>query len=248
MDHRSVDGHFWVSIIDLARNLQTQFSDPAEFSFSPVWSRDGTRVSFFSARRGKLQLFGKSVDDAGSEQALVTLTDTIRLCDLSPDGKTFLGVRWRDSERLLGAMTVGQADWRPILETKAHLQAGQFSPDGKQIAYQSDESGVNEIYVTDFPSARHKQRLSTAGGTEPRWRHDGKELYYVAPDNTLMSVAIAGTSAPAKVFKAQLHPATDDFRYAVARDGRFLIVSGSVDPASRDLSIVFNWPQLLREK
>ena len=63
-----------------------------------------------------------------------------------------------------------------------------------------------------------------------------------------MSVAIAGASAPAAVFKAHLHPSTDDFRYAVARDGRFLIVSGSVDPGSRDLSIVFNWPQLLREK
>jgi len=97
---------------------------------------------------------------------------------------------------------------------------------------------------------RHKQRISTAGGTEPRWRRDGKELFYLAADNTLMAVAWGSTGRPAAVFNVQPGPATDGFRYAVGGTSgeRFLFVNGTVDPRSRDLSIVFNWPQLLKEK
>ena len=250
VDHRSVDGHFWISLIDLARNLQTPFSDPVEFSYSPVWSGDSNRVYFFSPRGGKQQLFAKSFDEAGADQALITLTEVMRPRDVSPDGKILLAERWRNSanERVLGVMTIGQNDWRPLLETKARTERGQFSPDGRTVAYQSDESGVNEIYITDFPAARHKQRISTAGGTEPRWGHNGKELFYLAPDGTLMSVANADQARPTALFKAQARTQSDAFRYAVARDGRFLIINGTVDPRSRDLSIIFNWPQLLREK
>ena len=96
VDHHAIDGHFWVTLLDLTRNLQTQFSDPAEFSYSPVWSRDSTRVYFFSPRRGKLQLLGKLFDEAGAEQAVATVSEVIRLRDVSPDGRIFLAEQWRN--------------------------------------------------------------------------------------------------------------------------------------------------------
>ena len=240
VDHRSVDGHFWISIIDLARNLQVRFSDPQEFSFAPVWSRDSSRVYFFSARSEKPLLFAKAVDEAGPEKVLTAVPEAMRAHDLSPDGKTLLADDWREggSHRVIVSMTLGESEWHPLMETKFNAELGQFSPDGKRVAYQSDESGRNEIYVTDFPQASHKQRISVEGGTEPRWRHDGQALYYLAPEGTMMSAPSDGRPRPTAVFKVQMRNQSGAFRYAPARDGRFLIINGTPDPRSKDLTVV----------
>ena len=86
--------------------------------------------------------------------------------------------------------TVGKDDWRPLLGSNFREQYGAFSPDGKWVAYQSNEAGAQEIWVTDFPGGRQKHRISEHGGREPRWRADGQELFYASGDDMLMAAAI----------------------------------------------------------
>jgi hypothetical protein len=173
------------------------------------------------------------------------------LHDISPDGKTLLAERWGGKDRTIVSATLGQNDWRPLFDSKAQIRRGQFSPDGRWVAYDSNESGRAEVYVADFPAARHKQRISTAGGSDARWPRGSHELFYLTSDGTVMAVAI-GTGAtispgtPSPVLKI-IPSATDGFRYAVSNDGRrFLVINASIGQASRDLSVVFNWPQLIK--
>src|SRR4029077_20841614 len=115
------------------------------------------------------------------------------------------------------------------LSTPTNEQQGVFSPDGRWVAYQSNESGEFEVYVRPFPPGRGGQWLvSTGGGRSPRWKADGKELYYVARDARLMAVAVQAHGAtfapgvPVALFPAQISPAGQRQQYDVARDGRFL--------------------------
>ncbi len=126
----------------------------------------------------------------------------------------------------------------------------QFSSDGRWVAYQTDESGRFEVVVQSFPDAGGKWQVSTAGGAAPRWRADGKELYFLAPDATMMAapVTAAGTSfaagTPVALFPARIRGggavATDRPPYAVARDGRFL-VNQTVADAGAPITLILNW-------
>ena len=134
---------------------------------------------------------------------------------------------------------------------------GEFSPDGRWIAYQSAETGRYEVYVRPFPAAVGKWQLSAGGGTNPRWRPDGKELFYLAPDRRLMAVELRsdGTtlepSAPRTLFQTRISgPLGGGVRnnYAVSRDGqRFLIATDEVDHRSSPIIVVLNWTALLEQ-
>jgi Tol biopolymer transport system component len=132
---------------------------------------------------------------------------------------------------------------RPFTDTQA-----QTSPDGRWIVYSSDESGTGEVYVQDFPKPTGKWKVSTAGGTEPRWRRDGRELYYIA-DRTLMAVDVRADGAtfqagvPRVLFEARLDPRTAvRNRYVVSPDGqRFLIVASAEQAGPTPLTVVLNW-------
>ena len=126
----------------------------------------------------------------------------------------------------------------PLLTGTADETNGQFSPDGKWVAYASDESGNWEIYVTSFPSTAGKWQVSRGGGTEPRWRGDGKEIFYIAPSGMLMAVPVSGesifaTGTPAPLFQIQGRApisSTDVFTYDVAKDGKRFLVNRYVKP------------------
>ena len=140
----------------------------------------------------------------------------------------------------------------PLIVTDADEWPAIFSPDGKWIAYSSDETGTREVYVRDFASGRVpavgsvRIRVSTNGGDKPRWRRDGTELYYISPDRRLMAVPVTRTPAfsvglPVRLFDVRL-PATN-FPYDVASDGRFLMSkldAPSADP-SAGMTVVLNW-------
>ena len=137
----------------------------------------------------------------------------------------------------------------PIVRTPADERDGQFSPDGKWVAYESDESGRSEIYVQPFPGPAAKTRVSTGGATQVRWRPDGTELFYVAPSGDLMAVAVklsgaqVTLGAPAVLFRTHFAPVRSISRqqYVVARDGqRFLIVTVA-ENASPPITLVLNW-------
>jgi Tol biopolymer transport system component len=144
---------------------------------------------------------------------------------------------------------------QPFLDSTAQEIQGQFSPDVHWIAYTSDESGSPEVYVRKFPAASGKWQISTRGGGQPRWRRDGKELFYLAPDGSLMSVAVKAdpngieSSQPRELFKTGITASFLDRRnqYVVTRDGeRFLVNISAEDESSAPITVVMNWDGVRR--
>jgi len=128
-----------------------------------------------------------------------------------------------------------------------------FSPDGRWLAFSSNSTGQPEIYVVDFPGGLQRVRVSTSGGFKPRWRRDGKELFYVAADGSMMAAKMAVvngrmTAEPKRLFDANLKLHTNyDANYAVSRDGqRFLGIARESSSADVDIQMVLNWPGLLQ--
>jgi eukaryotic-like serine/threonine-protein kinase len=140
----------------------------------------------------------------------------------------------------------------------ANVDSGQVSPDGRWIAYRSDESGRNEIYISSFPKPVGKLQVSVSGGVTPRWRSDGKELYYLAPDKKMMAVELKesnGSLQPLSVrplwemFHTMFLTAAGVNQYDVSKDGRqFAVDSVMTDESSAPLNLVTNWPMDLNKK
>ena len=137
----------------------------------------------------------------------------------------------------------------PWLNTPFTETQGQFSPDGHWVAYQSNESGRFEIYVQPFPAASAKWQISTGGGTMPRWRTDGKELFFIAPDAKLMAAAVTtsdatfATAPPVALFQTRIVSGSQTLKhnYAVSRDGRFLINELAEASTATPLTLILNW-------
>ena len=141
----------------------------------------------------------------------------------------------------------------PYLQTPFEELQGQVSPDGRWLAYTSDESGRWEVYVQSFPTPGNKYVVSSGGGGEPQWRADGRELFYMALDQTLMSVAVTPAGAwrserPVALFRASV---TGDItryrtRYQVAANGQRFLLDSVVKDGSQEVTLVVNWPALGR--
>jgi dipeptidyl aminopeptidase/acylaminoacyl peptidase len=171
--------------------------------------------------------------------------------DWSPDGG-FLLYREQDAAtgRDLWALPMTGTDRKPIpvAKTAATESNGQFSPDGRFVAYETNESGRFEIAVQTFPSPSGRWQVSVAGGTQPRWRADGKELYFIGGDDSMMAAPVTMTAGsfssgpPVALFAANVAPGAgaDSHQYAVARDGRFLIVRPA-DSAPAPIILLLNW-------
>jgi len=259
---RAVGGNFDVWVVDLNPGGTTRrlTFNPALDS-SPIWSADGRRVMFFSARNGTSDVFEKPAGGAGEER--LVLRDAGVPLSTSPDGRFLLYMRNEPNTGVdLWALPLTGDDRKPIpvAQTTADERAGEFSPDGRWIAYESNESGRFQIHVRPFPTSGGTWEVSTTGGTQPRWRHDGKELYYVAPDARLMAVSLTATadgqtldaSPPVPLFPTRLASGVGvapggGSQYVVAPDGRFLL-NAVVDEASASpITVVLNWAAGLRK-
>ncbi len=148
-------------------------------------------------------------------------------------------------------MTAADRPPRVVANTPAEEVLAQFSPDGRWVAYQTNESGRFEVVVQPFPDAGGKWQVSTNGGVAPRWRADGKELYFLAPGATMMAVPVTAAGAsfeagtPVALFPARIVDggtvAANRPQYAVARDGRFLINQPVGDATVAPISLILNW-------
>src|SRR5262245_58465622 len=201
-------------ILELARGILNRFtSDPGNDVF-PIWSPDGNRIAFSSTRiKGAHDLYIKPV--AGGEESLLLQTDQDKLAtDWSPDGRYVLYYAYdaKTVNDIWALPMIGDRKPFPVVQTEFEERNAQFYPDGKWIAYQSNESGRFEIYVQPFPGPGGKSRISTAGGAQARWRRDGTELFYLSLDAQLMAVPLRASpngktleaSAPVPLFVA--HP------------------------------------------
>jgi Tol biopolymer transport system component len=248
---------------EIARGIFSRLN-PGEGTeaMGPV-SPDG-RVAFSSTLNGAVgDMYWMSASGAGSPEPLLLKSPTVKHPnDFSPDGRFLIfddhTAQRQDLLILPIEAPAGGGEQKPIpfLVTAADETFGQFSPDGKWIAYSSDESGRREVYVQGFApdrvpaAAAGKWQISTAGGDKPRWRPDGRELYYIAPDRKMMAVPVKtgppfepGVAVP--LFDTNV---TGFYPYDVSDDGRFLLntVVDVTAPTSSPVTIVLNWQAGLR--
>ncbi len=252
-------GNTDIWIYESSRGVATRFTfDPSEET-NAVWSPDASRVVFQSNRLQFSDLYQKDSSGAGNQEILLKSDDSKVPADWSRDGRLIL-YRERDvktNEFSLKVLPVtGDRKPMPVVNTKGERTAGQFSPDGRWVAYSSNESGKREVVVTPFPGPGGKWQVSTAGGSEPRWRRDGRELFYLAPDGKLMAVEVqqgptfeAGVAKPLFQTRAREHVSSNDtFSYDVSADGqRFLVNTDVGEAISSPLTVVFNWVAELKK-
>lgn len=249
---KTVQGNQDIWLRDLVRGGMTRLTFDTAIDSAPVWSPDGARIAFATNRKGPYHLYVKSASGVGGEDLMQETSSSQFPQDWSRDGR-FLLYSEVDVKtgRDLWALAVTGSDHKPIAiaNTPSDEQNGQFSPDGRWVAYQSNESGEFQIVVQPFPQAPGKWQVSTAGGSEPRWRADGKELYFLAPDGKIMAASINvqgsrfAAAAPVALFQAS--PVTglgfNKQEYAVSRDGRFLINQPVEASTTAPITLILNW-------
>jgi Tol biopolymer transport system component len=233
---------------------QTRLTRGANGSLTrlPVWSPDGGRIAFESVRSGSVAISTKSSTGDGAEEVLVDSPEVKIPCDWSPDGR-FLIYYIPDPKSGTDLWVLPLDTKLPFvfLKTEANELWGQFSPDGRWIAYQSNATGRYEIYIRPFSAAGAAVPVSTTGGVYPRWAADGKELYFIAPDAKMISASIRATATtieagpPTALFQTRklgggLNMIGRGHQYDVARDGRFLI---NVDAEfnAPPVTLLLNW-------
>ena len=252
-DQKSVIAGNW--IYDLSRGVKTGFSTTGYY---PLWSPDGRNVAHIRLNKDRYDIYRTSADGSGTEELLYSDEFGKFPEDWSPDGNFLLYSRLRELWALPLKPDQPGTPLKPfpVVQTP-NASAGRFSPDGRWIAYHSTESGRYEIYVVPFPPvAGHKQQISTAGGAQPRWRRDGKELFFEGPDQRLMAAEIqvnAGRLSIGAIRPLFVNPAgvtgTGTGRvYDVSADGqRFLIPVPVEDKPDEPLTLIQNWAAGLKK-
>ena len=244
-----------IHLFDLEGSANTPFTfDPAN-DFYPIWSPDGNQIVWASWRDEQFPILQKNVNGTGQDEVLLGSSFQKRPSDWSTDGRFILYAEPTPQSSLAWDIWVlpmegERKPWR-WLSTPASERNATFSPDGKWIAYQSNESGRNEIYLQAFipgaPASGGKRQLSTDGGSYPQWRRDGRELYYTAADGKLMVMEITPgtelkTGSPKELFAPSGYRVNADRGYTVTRDGqRFLFVTSAEDAYLTPFTVVTNW-------
>ena len=222
---------------------------------SPSWSRDGDQIVFARLGPNGYDLYRKPSSGAGNEEVL-------RVSD-----RADYPTSWSSDGTLLYQSLDANGTWSlwtlpppPNTQSQVFTSArsptggARFSPDGHWVAYHSSQSGRYEIYVAPFPATGARWQISTAGGTWPRWRGDGKEIYYQSPDNKVMAAAVdvdRGAIALGKVealFDSRFASPRFDvgFSYDASSDGRRFLIPSVVESSSVPITVVVNWPALLK--
>jgi eukaryotic-like serine/threonine-protein kinase len=251
---RTVQGNVDIWQVDATRGIMSRFTFDTNADSTAVWAPDGSRLIFRSNRNGVYDLFEKPATGAGDERRLFASPEDKIPSDWSADGRFLLFASYVKNVPDLWALPIesqGVGTPFPVVRTPFAEDQGQFSPDGRWIAYRTNESGQDEIYVQAFPGPGGKLRVSAEGGSQPRWRRDGKELFYIAPDNRLMAVAIGllpsgqtpNVGAPVALFSVGLASrGAPKHQYAVAPDGqRFLMIVTADETNAPPITIIQNW-------
>ncbi len=262
-----VSGNSDIWLLETARGVLSRFTFDADVDNCPVWSPDGSRLVFESHRNGVPGLYRKLASGAGAEEPLLEASDHPSPTDWSRDGG-FILYRKLDPKTgfdLWVLPVLPQAgDRKPFafVNTSFEEREGQFSPDGRWVAYQSNESGRFEVYVQPFPGPGGKWQVSTEGGAQPRFRADGRELFYIGLDGTLMAAPITPAAAgqpleagtPVALFPTRIAggavPGTVlKHQYAVAPDGqRFLINVTTEEAVTSPITLILHWKPGPRSK
>jgi dipeptidyl aminopeptidase/acylaminoacyl peptidase len=252
---RSVGRNQDVWMIDLGRGLLSRLTFDAATEAACIWSPDGSRIVFTSDRSGVFDLYEKASTGAGREDLLLATPLNKAPTDWSRDGRFLL---YRSPAPATGfdiwALPLfGDRKPFPVVQTRFDERDAQFSPDGKWIAYQSNESGRFEIYVQAFPGPGAKLQASTAGGAQVRWRRDGKELFYIGLDQRLMALPIRVDAknqsiepgAPVPLFVTHIGGAVQQTaplqQYDVSADGQQFLLNTITEQNAPPITMLVNW-------
>jgi Tol biopolymer transport system component len=228
--------------VDLASGIFSRLTADPDYDSDPSWSPDERRIAFTSYRTGRGTVFVKDLV-SGNEEPLIRLDKHAWVHQWTPDGKFVI---FRTNEKEIYAVSPS-GDHTPRMLVKMPYQTDEVhvSPDGRWVAFDTDESGSWETYVAAFPTFTLKTQVSSRRGVQPQWRGDGRELFYLAPDGWMMRVDVDTraklvASPPARLFTTSIARSPEVPRYGVTADGqRFL----GLDPADADISFRFllNW-------
>jgi len=243
-----------VYTVDLVRQNFTRFSFTPTNDYGALWSPDGTRIVYSTSKGGNFDLYEKVSSGAGADELLLH-TDNAKFADDWSSDNRYLIYENEDPKTKYDLWILpmfGDKKPYPYLQTEFNEAHAQFSPDGKWVAYGSDEIGRTEVYVRPFPNVSGgKWQVSTGGGDQPSFRKDGKELYYIAPDGRLMAVDIRlgdsfDAGVPHPLFQTNVTPqplvGSDRNQYRPTADGqKFLVNTLPAEATYSGITIIFNW-------
>lgn len=254
-DPNTTVGDIW--LFDLNRDVGSRFTfDPADDSLC-AWTPDGQRLIFGSSREGVVNLYQAHADRSGSDELLLRSGVFKEPDDVSPDGQYVLyetmdaGANGKTGLWVLPLS--GKEKPRRFSAGAFTEGAAQFSPDGRWVAYWSSESGREEVFVAAFPGPGGKWQVSVNGGKTPRWRADGREIFYYGIDGTLMSAEVATAPSfeartPRPLFKVHL-VASPDRQYEVSPDGQRILANVAAGAAEAyPATVVLDWQEDLKKK
>jgi serine/threonine-protein kinase len=247
----NIEGHVW--IYDIARDVLARVTFGPNQEFWPIWTPDGSRLTY--RREDPPNIFWQPAEGSSEAERLTTSEKTQRPNSWSPDGKTLVyseGIP-SDDQGDLGILTPdGESGSHPILNTSFHEGSGVVSPDGRFLAYVSNESGRNEVYVRTFPRSEGKLQISRDGGVQPVWARSGREIFYRNRDK-MMAVPIESSSSfragkPALLFEGWFHNSNSVYGpyYDVAPDGEHFVLVQEAPPTQ--IHVVLNWFEELKER
>ena len=242
---------------DLSRETLTRFTFGGGADLNAIWTPDGKRLAFQSSRDGEFNIFWQMADGSGGLERLTNNEHTSAAHSWSPDGQLLAFIEMNPTTGIdIMVLRLSDRKVQPFLQTRFNEGAPRFSPDGRWLAYISDESGRFEVYVQPYPGPGGKWQISTDGGTEPVWNRNGRELFYRNGDKMMAAEIIAQPSfsagAPRMLFEGQYIPSpTTSQNYDVAPDGqRFLMVKAveQAQVAPTQINVVLNWFEELKQK
>jgi Tol biopolymer transport system component len=249
------NGDVWV--YEIGRGTRIRLTTNAMIAGSPAWSPDGSQIAYVS-QQGPPKGFGFYVapsNGAPPVREVGSFSERVEPTDWSRDGKYILYGKGNLGATDIWALPVAEPSKAfPLVRSEWHEGSGQFSPDGRWVAYVSLESGRAEIYVTPFPSGGARWQVSTEGGNLPRWRGDGRELYYLSPDDEIMAASVGESTDRFEVTKVLTlfrvglsFWRTDQYPYDVAADGQRFLIATIGDAGAPRVSLVTDWTAALRK-
>lgn len=243
-------------LLDVARDAASRFTFNKWLDISPIFSPDGETIVFSSSRSGRFELFRRAARGGAEEGRYFTAPDPIYADDWSPDGRYIVfsseapGRSWD-----LGLLDVATSRATPLVGSQYNEYQGRISPDGRWLAFTSDETGQPEVYARAFPVGDANVIVSTGGGSEPAWRRDSAELFYLSTDGTIMSVSMTASGGrlapgrPQSLFQTGIpgRSLRNGSTYAPRADGRrFLVATAEPENKASAITVIVNWHQGLR--
>jgi dipeptidyl aminopeptidase/acylaminoacyl peptidase len=257
VDPQASTSDVWVS--DLTRSVTTRLTSDALNDAGALWWPDGTRILFRSNRSGYNDLFTKGADEVQAEEFFFEAASSPAILQMLPthfsrDGAHVIFTNTGPGSSYdLWDLPTDSRHPTAILQTAFDEYQGVLSPDGRFLAYVSEETGVSQVYVQSFPNGEQRVQVSSRGGTEPQWRRDGQELFFLQADRMMMAVRVSlrptfKAGEPKSLFPTRVPILANPFRwhYDVSADGeRFLVNTAPASAAPPAIHVVMDWRALL---